>query len=91
MSVSAKTADFIVLNRSWQNAVIFLIHSELAQESTTKQVETVILQQRYQVQFHKKQTRLTMKHVSAVTTETKASLGCFAMLECTACRCCIQI
>jgi len=38
-----------------------------------------------------KQTRLTMWHASAVTAETKTSLGSFAMLEATMSRCCLQI
>jgi len=32
-----------------------------------------------------------MERVSAVTTERRASSGNFAMLEATACRCCVRI
>jgi len=32
-----------------------------------------------------------MEHALAITTETKASSGSFAMLEATTCRCCVQI
>jgi len=32
-----------------------------------------------------------MVHASAVTAETKASSGSFAMLEATMCRCCVPI
>jgi len=53
-----------------------------------KQVNTVILQQRWPVQFHK-QTGLTMEHALAVAAETKASSGSFAMLEATMCKYCV--
>jgi len=32
-----------------------------------------------------------MERASAVTTETEASSGSFAMLEATTCRCCVRI
>jgi len=32
-----------------------------------------------------------MEHASAIAAETKAPSGSFAMLEATACRCCVQI
>ena len=67
----------------------YIPHStrQLAQENTTKQVETVILQQRYQVRFPKQTDKIN--HVSAITTERRASSGSFAMLEATMCRCCV--
>jgi len=59
ISVSAKMADIIGLNRSWQNAN-YILHAsrQLVQESTTKQVKTVILQQHYQVRFHKQTDKI---------------------------------
>jgi len=60
---------------------------QLAQESTRKQVKTVILQH-YQVRFINKQTRLTMERASAIADKTKASSGSCAMFEA---RCCVWI
>jgi len=92
ISVSAKTANIIGLNRSWQNAVIFLMHPDnlrkKAQRSKSRQLS---YNNASRWGFIKKQTRLTMERASAVTTETKASTGGFAMLEATMCRCCVRI
>jgi len=49
---------------------------QLAQESTTKQVETVILQQRYQVRFHKQTDKINrgqtkQKHQREVSSCSK--------------------
>jgi len=44
--ISAKTADIIGLNRSDKRCYIPHASRQLAQESTTKQVKTVMLQQR---------------------------------------------
>ena len=87
ISVSAKTADIIGLNRSWQNAVAFLMHPDTlhkkAQRSKSKQLS---YNNASRCGFINKQTRLTMAHALAVTTKTKASSGSFAMLEATTCR-----
>jgi len=92
ISLSAKTADIIGLNRSWQNAVIFLTHPDnlrkKAQRSKSRQLS---YNNAIRCGFINKQTSLTMERASAVTTETKASMGSFAMLEATTCRCCVRI
>jgi len=92
ISVSAKTADIIGLNMSWQNAVIFLTHSDnmrkKAQRSKSRQLS---YNNASRCGFINKPTRLTMERASAVTTETKASSGSFAILEATTCRCCVRI
>jgi len=88
ISVSAKTVSIIGLNRSWQNIVIFLTHPDYmrkkAQRSKSRQLS---YNNASRCGFTNKQTKLTMEHASAVTTETKASSGSFAMLEA---RCCVQ-
>ena len=82
----------IGLNRSWQNPVIFLTHPDnlrkKAQRSKSRQLS---YNNASRCGLINKQTRLTMEHASAVTTETKASSGSFAMLEATTCRCCVRI
>jgi len=97
ISVSAKMANTIGLNRSWQNAVIFLTHPanlrKKAQQSKSRQFS---YNNASRCGFINKQTRLTMgwssqPRASAVTTETKASSGSFAMLEATTCRYCVWI
>ena len=92
ISVSAKTADIIGHNRSWQNAVIFFTHPDnlrkKAQRSKSRQLS---YNNASRCGFINKQTRLTMEHVLAVTTKTKASSGSFAILEATMCRCCVWI
>ena len=92
ISVSAKTVSIIGLNRSWQNIVIFLTHPDYmrkkAQRSKSRQLS---YNNASRCGFTNKQTKLTMEHASAVTTETKASSGSFAMLEATMCRCCVRI
>jgi len=74
ISVSAKTADFIGLSRSWQNAVIFLTHADnlrkKAQQTKSRQLSC---SNASGCVFIKKQTRWIIGHVSAVTSETKAS------------------
>jgi len=89
ISVSAKTADIIGLNMSWQNAVISLTHPDnlrkKAQRSKSRQLS---YNNASRCGFINKQTRLTMERASAVTAETKAaSSGSFAMLEATTRRC----
>ena len=78
----------IGLNMSWQDAVIFLTHPDnlrkKAQRSKSRQLS---YNNASRCGFMNKQTRLTMERASAVTTETKASSGSFAMLESTTCRC----
>ena len=83
----------IGLNRSWQNAVIFLTHPDnLRKKAQRSKVKTVIFYNNAsRCGFINKQTRLTMEHASAVAAETKASSGSFAMLEATTCRCCVRI
>jgi len=85
-------ADFIGLSRCWQNAVIFLTHPDnlrkKAQRSKSRQLS---YNNAIRCGFINKQTRLTAERASAVTTETKASSGSFAMLESTTCRCCVRI
>ena len=92
ISVSAKTADIIDLNRSWQNAFISLTYADnlrkKAQRSKSRQLS---YNNASKCGFINKQTRLAMERASAVTTETKASSGSFAMLEATTCRCCVRI
>jgi len=46
---------------------------QLAQESTTNQVKTVILQQRYQVCFHKQADKMNHRALVAVAAEMKVS------------------
>ena len=86
------SANSIGLNTSWQNAVIFLTHPDnlrkKAQQSKSSQLP---YNNASRCGFIKKQTRLTKKHASVVTTKTKASSESFAMLESTTCRCCVRI
>ena len=92
ISVSAKTADNIGLNRSWQNTVIFLTHPDnLRKKAQQSKSRPSSYNNASRCGFINKQTRLTVEHASAVTTETKASSGSFAMLEATTCRCCVRI
>jgi len=90
ISLSAKTADFIGLSRCWQDAVILLMHPDnlrkKAQQSKSRQF---FCSNACRCVFINKQTKLTMEDTSAVAAETKAPLGSFAMLEATACRCCV--
>jgi len=92
ISVSAKKADIIGLNRSWQNAVTFLTHPDnlhkKAQQSKSRQLS---YNNASRCGFMNKQTRLTMEHASAVAAKTKASSGSIPMLEATTCRCCVRI
>jgi len=53
------------------------------------QVKTVILQQRWQVRFHKQTHKIN--HGSCVSRRNRKSSGSFAMLEATTCRCCVRI
>ena len=73
ISVSAKTADIIGFNKSWQNAVIILMYPDnlrkKAQRSNSRQLS---YNNARRCGFMNKQTRLTMERASAVTTETKA-------------------
>ena len=92
ISVSAKTANIIGHNRSWQNAVIFLtLPDNLRKKAQRSKSRQLSYNNASRCGFINKQTRLTMERASAVTTETKASSGSFAMLQPTACRCCVRI
>jgi len=91
ISVSAKTANIIGLNRSCQNAVIFLTYPDnLRKKAQWSKSRQLSYNNAIGCGFINKQTRLTMEHASAVTTKTKASTGGFAMLEATTCRCCAR-
>jgi len=72
--VSARLADIIGLNRSWQNAVIFLTHADnlhkKAQRTKSRQLSC---SNASRCVFINKQTRWTMEHASTVAAETKAS------------------
>jgi len=82
--VLAKTADFIGLNRSWQNTVIFLTHPDnLRKKAQWSKSRQLFYSNTSTCGFINKQTTLTMEHASAVTAKTKASSGSFAMLEAT--------
>jgi len=86
------TADNIGLNSSWQNAVIFFTHPDnLCKKAQRSMLRQLSYNNASRCGFISKQTRLTMEHALAITTETKASSGSFAMLEATTCRCCVQI
>ena len=92
ISVSAKMADIIGLNRSWQNAVVFLTHPDnLRKKAQRSKSRELSYNNASRCGFINKQTRLTMERASAVTTETKASSGSFIMFEATTCRCCVRI
>jgi len=78
ISVLVKTADIIGLNRSWQNAVIFLTHPD----NLRKQAQ------------RSKSRPLSYNNASRcgfTNSRKKASSGSFAMLEATTCRCCVRI
>ena len=90
ISVSAKTADNIGLNRSWQNTVIFLTHPDnLRKKAQQSKSRPSSYNNASRCGFINKQTRLTIERASAI--ETKASSGSFAMLEATTCRCRVPI
>jgi len=90
--------DKISFGKCPQNAVIFLTHSHTLpkkpQQSKSRQLSC---SNASRCVFIKKQTRLTMEHVSSVVAKTKASSESFAMLEAycldrtTMCRCCVWI
>jgi len=66
--VSAKTADFIGLSRCWQNA------DNLCKKTQRTKSKQLFYSKVSRCVFINKQTRWTMKHMSAVAAKTKASL-----------------
>ena len=77
ISVSAKTADISV--SIGVDKTLYIPHAsrQLAQESTTKQVETVILQQRYQVRFHKQTDKINRGACVGRHNRNKSIIGKF--------------
>ena len=87
-----QNGDIIGLNRSWQNAVIFLTHpNNLCKKAQRSKSRHLSYNNASRCDVINKQTRLTMEHASAVAAKTKASSGSFTMLEATTCRCCVRI
>jgi len=74
MLVSAKMANNIGLGRCWQNAVIFLTHTDSwckkSQQTKSRQLSCSNTSRWV---FINKQTRWTMEYVLAVTARTNAS------------------
>ena len=65
---------------------------QLVQESTTKQVKTIILQQCQQVRFHKQTDKIDHGAcVSCHRRNKKHHREVSQMLEATTCRCCVRI
>jgi len=94
ISVSAKTADMIGFNRSWQNAVIFLTHPDnMRKKAQRYKSRQLSYDNARRCGFINKQTRLTVRRPSQPKQKhhTKASSGSFAMLEARTCRCHVRI
>jgi len=72
--VSGKTDDFLSLSRCWQNAVIFLTHTDnLCKKAQWTKSRQLSCNNTSTCVFINKQTRWTMEHASVIAAKTKAS------------------